>query len=177
METYEVVAPVKSGLSYAFEVVSSFEEIELDYPTTITSLKKYYLPPRETLLEFDATTNEVLPYAETIKPRVIFRGSCVRHQRAQLPEQRFRGRPLSRSVLRGAQKPPRWSSASAACPRRGAFATCSTATRPEAATICFFKTSASATSCPSEASRRPTSSRRRAIRARRPTRTASRSAR
>ena len=45
METYEVVAPVKSGLSYAFEVVSSFQEIELDYPTTITSLKKYYLPP------------------------------------------------------------------------------------------------------------------------------------
>ncbi len=44
-------------------------------------------------------------------------------------------------------------------PSEGAFATCSTATRPEAATICFFKTSASATSCPSEASRRPTSSR------------------
>ncbi len=72
METYEVVAPVKSGLSYAFEVVSSFQEIELDYPTTITSLKKYYLPPRETLFKFDATSNEVVPYAEKIKPRVIF---------------------------------------------------------------------------------------------------------
>lgn len=72
MEKYEVVAPVKSGLSYAFEVVSSFDEIVLDYPTTITSLKKHFLPPRETLFEFDRASNEVLDYEMHVKPRVLF---------------------------------------------------------------------------------------------------------
>ena len=30
METYEVVAPVKRGRSYAFQAIESFDEIELD---------------------------------------------------------------------------------------------------------------------------------------------------
>lgn len=72
MEKYEVVAPVKSGLSYAFETVTSFDQIELDYPTTITSLKKYLLPPREVLFKFDAQGNEVLDYVEEVRPRVLF---------------------------------------------------------------------------------------------------------
>lgn len=72
MDKYEVVAPVKKGLSYSFEIVESFDEIELDYPTTITSLKKYFLPPRETLFEFNAAENEVVDYAVEITPRVIF---------------------------------------------------------------------------------------------------------
>ncbi len=72
METYEVVAPVKRGQSYAFEAVESFDEIELDYPTTIASPKKYFLPPRETLLEFDARENMVADFAAEITPRVIF---------------------------------------------------------------------------------------------------------
>lgn len=72
MKTYEVVAPVRSGLSFAFEVVSSFDEIALDYPTTITSLKKYVLPPRETLFTFGVAGNEVTDFTEEIKPRVLF---------------------------------------------------------------------------------------------------------
>ncbi len=54
MRDHEVVAPVKSGRSVAFETIGSFDDIVLDYTTTLTSLKKYYLPPRETLIEFDA---------------------------------------------------------------------------------------------------------------------------
>ena len=72
METYEVVAPVKRGRSYAFQVIESFDEIELDYPTTIVSPKKYFLPPKETLLEFDACGNQVTDFAAEITPRVIF---------------------------------------------------------------------------------------------------------
>ena len=40
LETYEVIAPVKSGMSHAYSTVESFEEIVLDYTTTITPLKK-----------------------------------------------------------------------------------------------------------------------------------------
>ncbi len=72
MEDYEVIAPVESGASYAFEKVTSFDEIKLDYPTTITSCKKYVLPPRETLFKFDALNNEVTDFTVKVTPRVIF---------------------------------------------------------------------------------------------------------
>ncbi len=72
MEKYEVVAPVKSGRSFAFEPVSSFDEIVLDYPTTLTSLKKYILPPRETLFEFNVEDADVTDYTLEIRPRVLF---------------------------------------------------------------------------------------------------------
>ncbi|MCI2242214.1 4Fe-4S dicluster domain-containing protein [Adlercreutzia faecimuris] len=72
MERYEVIAPVRSGRSFAFEAVGSFDDIVLDYPTTITSPKKYVLPPRETLFEFDAAANEVADFVEEVTPRVIF---------------------------------------------------------------------------------------------------------
>lgn len=72
MESYEVVAPVKSGRSFAFEVIESFDDIVLDYTTTITSLKKYFLPPRETLLTYDTQRNEVTDYRMEVTPRVIF---------------------------------------------------------------------------------------------------------
>ena len=72
MEKYEVVAPVKSGRSFAFEPISSFDEIVLDYPTTLTSLKKYILPPRETLFEFNVEDADVTDYTLRIRPRVLF---------------------------------------------------------------------------------------------------------
>lgn len=72
MKDYEVVAPVKSGKSYAFEAVDDFEDIVLDYPTTLTSLKKYFLPPRETLFEYSTEGEGLKEYALEIKPRVIF---------------------------------------------------------------------------------------------------------
>lgn len=72
LQTHEVVAPVASGQSYAFDAISSFDEIALDYDTTIMPLKKYFLPPCETLLTFDSETDEVTPFAAEITPRVIF---------------------------------------------------------------------------------------------------------
>ena len=72
MRDHEVVAPVKSGRSVAFETIGSFDDIVLDYTTTLTSLKKYYLPPRETLIEFDAEGGSVTDYELEVKPRVLF---------------------------------------------------------------------------------------------------------
>ena len=72
MERYEVVAPVKRGDKYVFSAVDSFDEIALDYPTTIASPKKYLLPAKETLFEFDAENNEVTDYTDEVRPRVLF---------------------------------------------------------------------------------------------------------
>lgn len=72
MQTYEVVAPVKRDLNYVFEAVTSPDEVELSYDTTIASPKKYLLPPEETLLTYDAHNNRVTDYEATITPRVLF---------------------------------------------------------------------------------------------------------
>ncbi len=72
METYEVVAPVKRDRGYVFEAIESFDDIELGYDTTVSSPKKYFLPPTETLFPFDARSNEVADFSAEITPRVIF---------------------------------------------------------------------------------------------------------
>lgn len=74
MKDYEVVAPVAKGKSFAFEPIDSFDEIVLDYPTTLTSLKKYYIPPKETLFEFNTGGggDGIEPYEMSVRPRVLF---------------------------------------------------------------------------------------------------------
>ena len=46
MERYEVVAPVKRGDKYVFSAVDSFDEIALDYPTTIASPRSTSCRPK-----------------------------------------------------------------------------------------------------------------------------------
>ena len=53
VENQTVIAPIKVGNSYSFAEVSEFSEVELNYPTTLTSLKKFFIPKHETLFEFD----------------------------------------------------------------------------------------------------------------------------
>ncbi len=72
MESYTVVAPVAHDQGYIFDTIESPDEMVLDYDTTLSSPKKYFLPPSETLFRFDAQTNEVLDYTETIEPQVLF---------------------------------------------------------------------------------------------------------
>lgn len=72
LKDYEVIAPVKSGRSYAFAPVQDASEIVLDYPTTLTSLKKYYLVPGETLFTFDVDKGDITPYGREVRPRVLF---------------------------------------------------------------------------------------------------------
>lgn len=53
-----VIAPHKKGeVSYSFEKVTDVDAITMDYPRTIQPLKKYFLPPRETLINFNLQDN------------------------------------------------------------------------------------------------------------------------
>lgn len=72
MDRYELVAPVKQGKSYVFDVITNADDVVYDYPTTLGSAKKYFMPPVETLMRFDARTNELIDYREEVTPRVIF---------------------------------------------------------------------------------------------------------
>ncbi len=72
MEAYEVVAPVKRGQSHVFEVIESSDDIDLSYETTVSSLKKYFLPSTETLFSFDARADSVTDFVAEIVPRVVF---------------------------------------------------------------------------------------------------------
>ncbi|MCK4912196.1 MAG: Ni/Fe hydrogenase subunit beta, partial [Candidatus Omnitrophica bacterium] len=64
----KVVAPVKRGLkNFAFEEVTSGEDISLTYIPTILPPKKYFMPQEESLAEFNKKGNKwetVLEYEE-----------------------------------------------------------------------------------------------------------------
>lgn len=66
----KVVAPVKRGLkNFAFEEVTSSEDISLTYIPTILPPKKYFMPQEESLAQFDKKENKwetVLEYEELI---------------------------------------------------------------------------------------------------------------
>ena len=72
MESYEVVGPVKREGRCVFDVIGSPGEIAFDYTQTASSAKKYLMPPKETLMRFDARMNLVEDYAEEVQPRVVF---------------------------------------------------------------------------------------------------------
>lgn len=72
MEDYEVVAPVARGAGHVFEAISSPDEVDLSYATTLSSPKKYFLPASEALMRFDARANGVAEFEERVVPRVIF---------------------------------------------------------------------------------------------------------
>ena len=103
MERYEVVAPVKRGNKYVFSAVDSFDDIALDYPTTIASPKKYLLPAKETLFEFDAERNEVTDYADMLtEARQIATGRMVKDAEALGADAVVGMRYASASVMQGA---------------------------------------------------------------------------
>jgi len=73
MTQAELIAPHKKGdASYSYEVVNSEKEIVYDYPRTIQPLKKYFLPPKETLLSFDSENNEFKEESIESKKRIFF---------------------------------------------------------------------------------------------------------
>ena len=52
----KVCAPVAKGHNnFAFEEVTSAAEIAMEYIPTILPPKKYFMPPREKMLDFDLT--------------------------------------------------------------------------------------------------------------------------
>jgi len=54
----KLIAPHRKGEhSFAYEYVSDIAHIVFDYPRTIQPLKKFFLPPQETLLTFNIESN------------------------------------------------------------------------------------------------------------------------
>ncbi|MBE2267625.1 MAG: 4Fe-4S dicluster domain-containing protein [Anaerolinea sp.] len=70
--THRVVAPKEVYGQYIFDEIHSADEIVLDYHTSVLPPKKYLLPPREELFDFNAKTMEMRPLIEEIQPTVIF---------------------------------------------------------------------------------------------------------
>jgi sulfhydrogenase subunit beta (sulfur reductase) len=59
MKQRPVFAPHKKGQkSFSFEHTETPDDVVLDYPRTMLSVKKFFLPPREELLTFDLTKND-----------------------------------------------------------------------------------------------------------------------
>ena len=69
----EVIAPHKKGdKSYSYEVTENAENVVLEYARTIQPLKKFFLPPVETLLSFKIQSNEFQESAIESKKRIFF---------------------------------------------------------------------------------------------------------
>ena len=69
-----VYAPHRSGRSsYAFAEVADVSDVVLDYPRTLHSVKKYFLPPREELLSFNMVDNS-FEKAEASPADAVFLG-------------------------------------------------------------------------------------------------------
>lgn len=69
----DLIAPRKKGeQSFSFEQINNVEDVVFDYPRTIQPLKKYFLPPRETLLKFDTTNNHFEDYKPENKEYIFF---------------------------------------------------------------------------------------------------------
>ena len=72
LTSYEVIAPVDHGEIATFDVITSPEQISKAPRGTQSSLRKYFLPPKETLFSFDASKNTFTDFEMHVPPRVIF---------------------------------------------------------------------------------------------------------
>ncbi|NQV38553.1 MAG: 4Fe-4S dicluster domain-containing protein [Candidatus Marinimicrobia bacterium] len=69
-----VYAPHKKGdASFTFETVKSMKDVILDYPRTLNSIKKYFLPPKEQLMSFSMEDYSITQN-ELYKSEIIFFG-------------------------------------------------------------------------------------------------------
>lgn len=72
-ESYEVLGPVERGGVFVFDEVGSNPSLlRVDYPTTVLPPKKYLMPPKQTLFEFDTAGNDVSSVPVHTAPRVLF---------------------------------------------------------------------------------------------------------
>jgi len=69
---FRVFGPVRQNGGFAFQALDDPEALQLDYPTTILPPKKYFLPPKETLFEFNKSQSGFAQPPEKEQPAVIF---------------------------------------------------------------------------------------------------------
>jgi sulfhydrogenase subunit beta (sulfur reductase) len=73
MSKAKVIAPHQKGeKSYSFEEVTAAQNVVLIYPRTIQPLKKYFLPPEETILTFDTQKNQYTKEKIKVEKRIFF---------------------------------------------------------------------------------------------------------
>ncbi len=68
----KVIGAVPKGKNFVFKEIEDPKELVLDYNTTILPLKKFFLPPREKLLEFNLTNKEYIPEEVKVESKVFF---------------------------------------------------------------------------------------------------------
>ena len=69
----KVFAPhTKGETSYSFEKVEDLKRVVFDYPRTILPLKKFFLPPQETLLNFNLADNSFSEHEVEKEKRIFF---------------------------------------------------------------------------------------------------------
>jgi len=69
----EVHAPVARSGGFAFERLTRWDDVRLDYTRTLLPPKKYLLPPRETLFHFDGEQGYTAE-AEDVRKRIVLFG-------------------------------------------------------------------------------------------------------
>jgi len=73
MQKGELIAPHKTGdISYKFDKVSDPAEVILNYNRTILPLKKAFMPPRETLINFNIKNNQYSKPQINSEPKIFF---------------------------------------------------------------------------------------------------------
>ena len=70
-KSYRVFAPIPRGKQSAFEELQPGSKVQLDYSTTILPPKKFVLPPREQLLEFNIASFEAKEPKADARPIAI----------------------------------------------------------------------------------------------------------
>ncbi|MBN1535258.1 MAG: 4Fe-4S dicluster domain-containing protein [Anaerolineales bacterium] len=80
LSQFRVSGPVEEDGGYAFRVIENSDDLRLDYPTTILPPKKFLLPTKETLFEFDKSGNGTVQ-APVVEPRTVVLGvhTCDLH--------------------------------------------------------------------------------------------------
>lgn len=66
----EVVGVQEKGTKFAFDPLQSADDLRLDYDVTILPPKKYFMPQRETLIEYNLEEGETTPVNRVV-PRII----------------------------------------------------------------------------------------------------------
>lgn len=75
LSSYRILAPVKDGDFWNYEVIDDSNSVDLDYLNTVLSPKKIIFPQREVFLEFNSPNEEGFEIKEVLpdeKPSVIF---------------------------------------------------------------------------------------------------------
>lgn len=73
LASHAVYGVTEKDSKYAWDRIKAYKELVLDYNTTISSPKKYFLPPTETLLKFSMAAGDPKPCAvNEAESRVLF---------------------------------------------------------------------------------------------------------